>query len=125
MTYILSPTILHYDKVSTLYMRHMRKTRNKEDAWINHDMEALFGAILKLKHVDEAKKFFRDLLTEKEIEEFGQRWKVARMLADGKIYTTISKETGMSSTTIARIHKWLKKGEGGYRLVLERLRENR
>lgn len=106
-------------------MRHMRKTRNKEDTWMNHDTEALFGAILKLKHVDEAKKFFRDLLTEKEIEEFGQRWKVARMLAEGTIYTTISKETGMSSTTIARIHKWLKKGEGGYRLVLERLKENR
>ncbi len=92
---------------------------------MNQDTGALFEAILKLKHVDEAKKFFRDLLTEKEIEEFGQRWKVARMLAEGTIYTTISKETGMSSTTIARIHKWLKKGEGGYRLVLERLQKNR
>ena len=102
----------------------MRKTRNKEDVWMNHDTEALFGAIFNLKHMDEAKKFFRDLLTEKEIKEFGQRWKVARMLAEGTIYTTISKETGMSSTTIARIHKWLKKGEGGYRLVLERLKRS-
>lgn len=103
----------------------MRKTRHKEDTWMNQDTEALFGAILKLKHVDEMQKFFRDLLTENEIEEFGQRWKVARMLAEGTIYTTIERETGMSSTTIARVHKWLKKGEGGYRLVLERLKKNR
>lgn len=103
----------------------MDEPKNKEDAWMNHDTEALFGAILLLKHVDEAKKFFRDLLTENEIVEFSQRWKVARMLAEGTIYTAIEKETGMSSTTIARIHKWLKKGEGGYRLVLERLKENR
>lgn len=103
----------------------MEKPKNKEDAWMNHDTEAFFGAILLLKHVDEAKKFFRDLLTEKEIKEFGQRWKVARMLAEGTIYTAIERETGMSSTTIARVHKWLKKGKGGYRLVLERLKKSR
>ena len=36
---------------------------------------------------------------------------------DGKI----EKETGMSSTTIARINKWLTNGMGGYRLILKRI----
>lgn len=92
--------------------------------WINQDTDALFGAILKLKSVGEARRFFRDLLTEKELIEFGQRWKVARMLVKRIRYTKIVQETGMSSTTIARVHKWLKKGTGGYKLILERLKEN-
>ena len=100
----------------------MNKINNKNRKWINADINALFRAVLCLKNLDEAQKFFRDLLTEKEIIEFGQRWKVAQMLNKKVLYTKIEKGTGMSSTTIARIHKWLKKGAGGYRLVLERLK---
>lgn len=100
----------------------MKKIKNKQNKWINQDTDALFEAILKLKNLDEARRFFRDLLTEKEIVELGQRWKVARMLAKRIRYTKIAQETGMSSTTIARVHKWLKKGMGGYKIVLERLK---
>ncbi|MFH0712728.1 MAG: YerC/YecD family TrpR-related protein [Candidatus Jorgensenbacteria bacterium] len=103
----------------------MKEVKNKHNRWINQDTDALFGVILKLKDVDEARRFFRDLLTEKELVELGQRWKVARMLAKRMRYTKIAQETGMSSTTIARVHKWLKKGMGGYKLILERLKENR
>jgi len=94
----------------------------KHKKWINQDNDALFEAVLKLKNLEEMRKFFRDLLTEKEIVELGQRWKVVRMLAKRIRYTKITEETGMSSTTISRINKWLKKGMGGYRIVLERLR---
>jgi len=100
----------------------MSEVKNKQNKWINQDTDALFEAILKLKNLDEARRFFRDLLTEKEIAEFGQRWKVARMLAKRIRYTKITQKTGMSSTTIARVHKWLKKGMGGYKIVLERLK---
>lgn len=103
----------------------MSKIKNKQNTWINQDTDALLGVILKLKNVDEARRFFRDLLTEKELVELGQRWKVARMLAKRIRYTQIAEETGMSSTTIARVHKWLKKGMGGYTLILEKLKENR
>ena len=88
------------------------------------DAKALYKAFLSLRNEQECKKFLRDLLTEKEIKEFTNRWKVARML-DRKIpYEKIAKETGMSSATIARVHKWLKNGMGGYRLVLKKLKEN-
>lgn len=38
-------------------------------------------------------------------------------------YEQIAKETGMSSTTIARVQKWLTKGMGGYKLILKRLKK--
>jgi len=90
---------------------------------MNSDTKRLYDAFLSLKTREEYKKFLRDLLTEGEIKEFSNRWKVAQML-DAKIsYEQIEKETGMSSTTIARISKWLNKGMGGYKLVLNRLKD--
>lgn len=74
-----------------------------------------------LKSEAEAEKFLRDLLTEAEIKEFANRWKVAQMLNQKVDYKTIEAETKMSSTTIARISKWLNAGMGGYRLMLNRL----
>lgn len=91
----------------------MRKVTSK-------DIEELYKAILLLEDQKEAKSFFRDLLTEVEIYEFAERWKVARMLAEGVPYTKIIKATGLSSTTVARVARWVKKGTGGYRLALQR-----
>lgn len=102
----------------------MKEIKYKNNKWINQDTSDLFRVIINLKSIDEARHFFRDLLTEKEIVEFGQRWKVAKMLDKQVNYEKISKETGMSSTTIARIQKWLKQGTGGYRLALQRIKKN-
>jgi len=88
---------------------------------INKSARDLFKAILALETKNECKKFLRDLLTEAEIEEFANRWKVAQMLDKNIPYEIITKETGMSSTTIARISKWLTKGMGGYKLMLQRI----
>ena len=85
------------------------------------EVEALFEAVLLLKNRTEVKAFLRDLLTEKEILEFSNRWRVARLLNKGISYIEIERQIGMSSTTIARVHKWLKKGMGGYRLMLKRI----
>lgn len=98
---------------------------SRKSKWINPDTDNLFEAILRLENTDEARKFFRDLLTEKEILEFGQRWKAARLLNKRIPYTKIARETGMSSTTIARVQKWLTRGMGGYKLVLKRLKEGK
>ena len=87
----------------------------------NKNKRELYNALLSLKNEDECKKFLRDLLTEAEIKEFTNRWKVAQMLSKKVDYETIAKQTGMSSTTIARISKWLNNGMGGYKLMLKRL----
>ena len=85
------------------------------------DIDELYAVINRLENLEECRKFFRDLLTETEIREFAERWKVARMLSQGVPYTSIEEETGLSSRTIARVHKWLKRGKGGYTMMLRRL----
>ncbi len=84
------------------------------------ETEALLRAILSLRHVGEARRFFRDLLTDDELDMMGRRWKVVSMLENGDSYRKIEEATGMSSRTVARIAKWLKEGPGGYRIVLAR-----
>jgi TrpR-related protein YerC/YecD len=91
----------------------MKKPSTKE-------IDDLYNAILQLDSLDECRRFFRDLLTEYEIREFVERWKAARMLADGIPYTQIEAETGLSTRTIARVGRWLKKGKGGYSLLMKK-----
>ena len=86
----------------------------------NQDTEELMQALLKLKNIDEARMFLTDLLTETELLEFSKRWKTARMLAAGVPYSQIVTSTGLSTTTVARISRWLSGGAGGYRLMLKR-----
>ncbi len=87
---------------------------------IDNKINQLFGAILLLKDPNEARRFFRDLLTEKELREFANRWQVAQLLNKKVPYIQIERKTGMSSTTIARVQKWLTKGMGGYHLMLNK-----
>ena len=92
--------------------------------WDNANTSALAKAFLALRNEREVKCFLRDLLTEREILEFGNRWKAARMLSQAQPYTRIQAATGLSSTTVARISKWLNAGKGGYRLIIDRLFPN-
>ena len=81
---------------------------------------ALLRTVIELQTTGEARRFFRDLLTEDEIRMIIARWQVARALAAGRSYREIEEETGLSSRTIARISRWLQRGEGGYRLAIRR-----
>jgi len=89
--------------------------------WQNKSTDDLFISVLQLKNVAEARMFFRDLLTEEEIFEFSNRWKVANMLSQKVPYSKIEKQTGVSTTTIARISKWLNSGMNGYKLLIKRV----
>ena len=91
--------------------------------WKNQDTTKLFEAILKLKTVGESEAFFRDLLTLAELKEISMRFKVVRMLDQGKkSYLTISKEAKITTATITRIAHWFKHGMGGYKLIINRLK---
>ncbi|MEK9160938.1 MAG: YerC/YecD family TrpR-related protein [Patescibacteria group bacterium] len=98
----------------------MATSKNK---WITPETQSLFDTMATLKGSAEIRNFCRDLMTETEIIEFGNRWKAARMLTQKLPYVSIVQETGMSSTTVARVKKWLTQGMGGYRLALKRLEE--
>lgn len=89
--------------------------------WRTPDVEALFGAILRLESIEETERFFRDLCTLNELHDMSQRWAVVRLLDAGLHYAEISKRTGASTATITRIASWLNHGEGGYRAMLDKL----
>ena len=89
--------------------------------WNSKEAKQLVEAFLKIKNADEAKRFLRDLMTVGEIEEFGNRLEAARLLTRDTQYCAIIEPTGLSSTTIARISKWLRGPLGGYRLILNKL----
>jgi|ERR1700690_1480645 len=89
--------------------------------WKKIENRRLVRAILSLKTADEAQRFFRDLLTAREIEEFAKRLQTAEMLAENVPYSIIEMRTGLSSTTVARVSKWLNGKQGGYRSVINKL----
>jgi TrpR-related protein YerC/YecD len=94
-----------------------------EDAWITEDVRALARAFLALRTEDETLAFLRDVCTVNELIELGHRWRVALLLDDGVHYQEIGQRTGASSATISRVNQWLRYGRGGYRLVIDRLKE--
>ena len=83
-------------------------------------MEDLFEAILSLEDRDEVERFVRDLCTLSELEAMAHRWEVAKLLDQGLPYQEIARQTGASTTTVTRVAHWLRRGEGGYRTVLDR-----
>lgn len=92
-----------------------------DDSWRTDEANALFDAILRLDTPEEAERFFRDLCTLGELRDLAMRWSVARLLDQGLHYADISSRTGASTATITRIAAWLRHGEGGYRLMLDRV----
>jgi len=76
---------------------------------------------MSLQSTTEVEQFLRDLMTESEITEFSKRLEAARLLSAETPYSVIQRKTGLSSTTVARVSKWLNGSLGGYQVVLERL----
>ena len=91
------------------------------EPWMTQETIDLARAISELRDEDEALRFLRDLCTVRELQEFGHRWAVARLLEQGAPYHEISERTGASSATISRVNQWRRYGRGGYSLLLERM----
>lgn len=89
--------------------------------WETKEIKDLTKAFLLLKNEQEVKSFMRDLMTEGEIVDFSKRLQTASLLESGVSYPAIQKVTGFSTTTIARVSKWLQAGLGGYKLIIDRL----
>lgn len=84
-------------------------------------LNLLYEAILALKDKDECRDFFSDVCTVNELLSMSQRFAVAKMLRAKCTYQEITEETGASTATISRVNRSLNYGNGGYRIVLERL----
>ena len=91
----------------------------------DEQIDGLFDAMQQLQTKEEFYRFFEDFSTVSEIKALAQRMEVAKMLDDEKTYTEIAARTGASTATISRVKRCLNYGADGYRLVLERMKENK
>ena len=89
-------------------------------AWRTSEIDDLLEAMLLLRTPDEAARFLRDLCTVSELQAMAHRWQVAQLVDAGLPYLEVASRTHASTTTVTRVAHWLRYGEGGYRLVLDR-----
>ena len=83
--------------------------------------DEFFEAILTLENIEECYKFFCDVCTPKEIDTISQRYTVATMLKEGKVYNEIVRSTGASTATVSRVKRSMGVEDNGYKIVFERL----
>ncbi|MCQ2413611.1 MAG: YerC/YecD family TrpR-related protein [Clostridia bacterium] len=93
--------------------------------WHNESTDILCDALLALKTREECYQLLDDLCTIKEVLDISQRLSVALLLDKKTSYNTISQETGASTATISRVSNCYEYGTGGYRTVIERLKEKK
>lgn len=92
---------------------------NINDIW-NEAMPSRFATELtQIRDIELMRAFLRDVMTEGELREVSARLRAAEMLRAGNTYVDITKETKLSSRTIARISDWMQRGAGGYAAVLD------
>ncbi len=92
--------------------------------WLNNNSRELFEALSIINDPKDMAKFCRDLMTETEIEALSGRWQVAKLLNQGISQREASKKTGVSIATVTRVNRWLERGMGGYKRVLELINKN-
>ena len=85
-----------------------------------HD-DAMYEAILTLKDVEECRRFFEDLCAMTELTSIEQRFEVAKMLHQDRVYTEIKEKTNASSATISRVNRMLNYGTGCVAEILDRM----
>jgi TrpR-related protein YerC/YecD len=84
----------------------------------NDFADLLFDAILTLETREECYEFFSDACTPKEIDSIAQRFVVAKMLNEKKVYNEIIEKTGASTATISRVSRAI---DDGFKVAFERL----
>lgn len=85
--------------------------------------DELADALVRLRTKDEARALLADLCTPAEIHTLAERWHVAKLLDAGELtYREIHEATGVSTTTIVRVARFLRQEDNqGYRLLLDRM----
>lgn len=94
------------------------------DSWHNSSTDRLMKVIAEAQNSEECYKLMEDLCTIKEIMDMAQRLEVAVLLSQNKNYQEITKQTGVSTATISRVNKCLSYGSGGYRNVIEKMKNS-
>ena len=88
-------------------------------------LDDLSEAILAVRTQEEAQRFLRDLCTLPELEALAHRWQIVLLLDEGVPYVEIAERVPTSTATVTRVAQWLRRGTGGYSLVLDRVKRRR
>lgn len=83
----------------------------------------MYRTILELETLEECCDFFEDICAMTELRAMEQRFEVARMLYDNKVYTEIMNKTSASSATISRVNRMLNYGTGCLSRIFDRMKE--
>lgn len=88
------------------------------------NVDELLRAILSIQNIEECYNFFEDLCTATELKSISQRFIVAKMLHQHKVYSEIVAVTGASTATISRVNRSLTYGSDGYHTILSRMEKD-
>ncbi len=89
-----------------------------EEKKLKQKFSELSSLLVEISNKDDMFSFVRDLCTIAEMEEFILRWEIAKALHSWSSYVNIQDDTWASSTTIARVAKYLKWRNWGYSRAL-------
>lgn len=89
----------------------------------SQNIELLSKAFASLRNREEIAAFLKDVMTLAELENLSERLKIAEMLERGTSYREIASSTETSTATVTRVAHWYHHGNGGYQLVLDRLKK--
>ena len=101
----------------------MNSNAHGRPEWRDDSVDELLHALGLLRTDEERAAFLRDLCTLAEIQAMAHRLAAARLVDRGMPYAEVAERVGGS--TVTRVAHWLRHGEGGYRLVLDRLARRR
>ncbi|HAE62278.1 MAG TPA: DNA-binding transcriptional regulator [Eubacteriaceae bacterium] len=83
--------------------------------------DLLLKCLSALSSPDETLSFLEDLCTIKEIDDMQHRLEIAQGLFRGKTFSEVQDDTGASSTTVSRVSRCLKYGNG-YKNILGKIK---
>ena len=97
---------------------------SKQEQTLKH-RQKLAQALQSTKDAAEMERFLVDLCTPAELRALSERWHVAKLLDRGGLsYREINAQTGVSTTTIGRVARFLnEEPHQGYRVILDRQKE--
>ncbi len=90
----------------------------------NEGYKLLVKAIVAIDNEKDCEALLEDLMTRKELLDMAQRLIVAKLLSEQVVYNKIVEETGASTATISRVNRSYLYGAGGYKSILEKIKED-
>lgn len=91
---------------------------NGEISNSREQLALLFGVMATLDTPEKVERFLTDVCTDTEVEYMAQRVESARLLLLGATYQQVGESVRISSATLSRVNRCVKRGSGGYSVLL-------